>query len=234
MTIFRIPMFRCIRIILLLSSISLLGCDVDLGNYEIINLGGDCQIAYQMHINGLRKYALPFDKIICSPDSLMKILHNDFDAWLEKDKLEFVITERSKYILDTIYQTRWLHDFKLTEQFLEEYDDIYQTYQRRIQRFRTLVGEQNAVAFLRKNITKDEALALRDLLAGLYHHLNFVLVVLESTPDFKEDWHEERIINLFLKKPIPYHWKGDNQAWIEIFKVLGFVTSTQEYSTSEV
>ena len=36
----------------------------------IINLGGDCQVAYQMYVNGIRKYALPFDTLITPFDAL--------------------------------------------------------------------------------------------------------------------------------------------------------------------
>ncbi|BDC34215.1 hypothetical protein Noda2021_01730 [Candidatus Dependentiae bacterium Noda2021] len=226
-------MFRLMPLFLLTWGISWMFAS-EYNHYEIINLGGDCQIAYQMHINGIRKYALPFDKIICTTESLMQVLQNNFAGWLEKDKLELVITERSKYVLDATYQTRWLHDFKLNENFINDYDDIYQTYQRRIQRYRTLVGGNHAVVFLRKNITKAQALELRDLLSLLYPAPNFVLVVLESSPDFKEDWGEKNIINLFLTKPVPYHWKGDDQAWRAIFTRLGFDITSAEKSTTEI
>lgn len=214
--------------------IPLLYCSVAFENYEIINLGGDCQIAYQMHINGIRKYALPFDKIICAADNLEQVLLNDFGGWLEKENLELVITERSKYILDARYDTRWLHDFRLSDNFMHDYDAVFTTYQRRIERYRSLVRGQNSVVFLRKNITRIQALRLRDVVSQLYPNLNFVLVALDSTDDFKQDWHEHNIINLYLKKPIPYHWKGDNLAWIEIFKVLGFAICAQENSTTEI
>jgi hypothetical protein len=49
----------------------------------IINLGRDCQIAYQMHTNGIREYALPFDKLITQFDSLCKLLENKFDGFME-------------------------------------------------------------------------------------------------------------------------------------------------------
>lgn len=73
----------------------------------IINLGGDCQVAYQMYVNGIRKYALPFDTLITPYDALYGMLANNFEGFMEPENFVYMINEKNeKYILDQKYGSR--------------------------------------------------------------------------------------------------------------------------------
>lgn len=159
-----------------------------LANYDvIINLGGDCQVAWQMHIHGIRNYALPFDKLITPFNALYKVLENRFANFLNPENLEFR-QEPSKYIVDTLYDIRLIHDFTFTKDFLAQYEAIKLVYDRRIKRFLTLMIESNHILFIRKIITQEETVLLYQLLCTLYPEKNFDLLVVDGTEEIKKCW----------------------------------------------
>ncbi len=190
---------------------------------SIINLGDDCQVAYQMYVNGLRKCALPFDHLMTSYDSLYEMLENNFDGFLARTNFEFTINEMGeKYILDKKYGTRLIHDFKLQADFLNDYEEIAAKYIRRIDRLLNLMRISKYPLFLRKGINKEQALKLRNLLSALREERPFLLVALDNTQEIESDWHVDNIRNYYLRKPKHTTWQGDSKAWKEIFYSLGF------------
>jgi len=200
----------------------------------IINLGGDCQISYQLYITGLRKYALPFDSLITPYASLKALLKNDFVGFMSPENFELVTDEKGeKYVLDKKYGTRWLHDFKIEQDFLKDYEDIAAKYVRRIDRLVQLIVSSEYPLFMRKRITKEQAIELRDVLRTIRGAHPFLLVVLDGTPEMEADWQEEQIKNYYLRQPKPYSWKGDCQAWREIFDALELEVSGAHASSSE-
>lgn len=154
----------------------------------IINLGGDCQSAYQMYINGVRHYALPFDKLVTPFAALRKLLENKFDQFLKSENLELRGATNERYILDTRYDVRLLHDFPKEEGFLKEYESIKATYDRRVTRFLTLIAESKKPLFIRKNITKEQAVVLSATLSMLCKHKNFTVLALDDAEAAKQDW----------------------------------------------
>ena len=186
----------------------------------IINLGGDCQPQHQMKINHLRKYALPFDHLVTPVESLLKILEQRFELFLEKETLAFKVTEKEKYIEDTRYGIRMIHDFSLTEDFLKDYEEIKAKYTRRIHRFHDILQSSQKVLFIRKRITKEQVVLLDLLIRKLYPKLEFLIVALDGSKECQEDWQIPHVRNFHLRQPEPYIWTGDDIAWKEIFEQL--------------
>jgi len=200
----------------------------------IINLGGDCQVAYQLYVHGLRKYALPFDSLITPYTVLAKMLENKFEGFMTPDNFELVTNEKDKkYILDIRYGTRLLHDFKLQEDFLKDYDDIAAKYNRRIERLLHLIITSEYPLFIRKIISQEQATNLCALLSRMRSGRSFFLVALDDMQEIKIDWQLENVRNYYLRQPEPYTWKGDAEAWKEIFHDLGLTTSDAKASTDE-
>lgn len=198
----------------------------------IINLGGDCQVVHQLYINGLRQYALPFDTLITPYQTVRDLLLNRFEGFMEPENFEFRISEQGeKYILDTKYGSRWIHDFVMQEDFLKDYDAVADKYIRRIDRFLEILITSSYPLFIRKRITKEQAQELRDILENLRNGRPFLLVALDGTQEMKADWQLESVRNYYLRKAEPYTWKGDNQAWQEIFHDLGLKTSDYQASS---
>lgn len=200
----------------------------------IINLGGDCQVAYQLYIHGLRQYALPFDSLITPYSALYSMLKNSFDGFIAESNFELLETEKGdKYILDKKYGSRLIHDFKLEEDFLKDYETIATKYIRRIVRLIDIVEISEYPLFIRKRITREQAIELRDLLYLLREGKPFMLAVLDGSQEIEADWHLENIRNFYLRQPMPYTWKGDSEAWKEIFLALGLEITDAQHSSDE-
>ncbi len=190
----------------------------------IINLGGDCQVAYQLSKNGLRHYALPFDALITPYDSLKEMLQKSFEGFMAPDNFELVREKSGSYILDKLYGTRLLHDFKVQENFLKDYQEVSSKYQRRIERLMERIVTSEYPLFIRKILTREQAVELRTLLFAMRQGRPFLLVVVGGMHEMLFNWHLEGVRNYYLRQPQPYSWKGDSEAWKEIFNAV----STEE------
>jgi len=207
---------------------------VDASYDAIINLGGDCQVSHQLAIHGLRKYALPFDGLVTSVNSLLSILTDNFEGFLVPDNFEFICTEKGeKYILDKKYRTTLMHDFPLQADFLRDFDAIAVKYQRRIDRLRELIIESENPLFIRKRINPEQAMHLKDLLSTLRQGKPFLLLALDGNDQAQDDWGIESVKNYQLRQPVPYSWTGDKEAWLEIFKNLDLPIADFSVSTVE-
>ncbi len=201
---------------------------------HIINLGGDCQVAYQLYIHGLRKYALPFDSLITPCDALCKMLEQRFEGFMAQDNFELKTDEQGqKYILDKKYQTRLLHDFKCEPDFIKDYQEIATKYLRRVERIVSLIVTAQYPLFIRKNISKEQAKILVSLLIKMRTSKPFLLVLVDESDEIKSDWKLPEIRNFYLKQPHPYHWKGDAEAWKSLFLSLDLDISTTRASSDE-
>jgi len=201
----------------------------------IINLGRDCQVAYQLNINGLRKCALPFDSLITPHKALVGMLENKFEGFLDPDNFELVVNEQGeKYILDKKYGTRLIHDCKLQADFLDDYEIVAIKYQRRIDRFIDLITISEYPIFIRKGITQELAQQLRDILCVMRQGRPFLLVALyDELQEIACDWQIDSVTHYYLRQRQPYSWKGDAQAWQEIFNDLGLEMCDDRYSLHE-
>lgn len=191
----------------------------------IINLGGDCQVAYQLKLHGLRYYALPFDTWITPYTSLELLLKNSCKGFLEPsnfiEKVDQKDGKEYTYILDQRYGVRLIHNGATLEKFFANFPDFSQTIERRIQRLFDLVNCSTCPLFIRKTITKDQAIALKDLLSQLRRGRPFMLLALDSTDTEISNYQEFQLCYYYLRQPSPYSWKGDPEAWREIFINIG-------------
>lgn len=200
----------------------------------IINLGSDCQVAYQLYIHGLRKYALPFDTLVTPYGALHGMLQYSFEGFISADNFELCINEKGeKYILDKKYGSRMIHDFKCEEDFLNDYEAIATKYIRRITRLIDLIKTSVYPLFIRKKITQEQAIELRNLLYILREGKSFLLVVLDGNKEVEIDWCLESIQNFYIRQPTPYTWRGDSEAWKEIFLALGLEVTDAQHSSDE-
>ena len=61
----------------------------------------------------------------------------------------------------------------------------------------------------------------------------FLFVALDGSDEIRKDWQIAGIRNYYLRQPDPYVWKGDHEAWKEIFHALGLQTSDAKESSDE-
>ena len=196
--------------------------------YPIISLGNNCQVAYQLRVHGLRYEAFPFDWIICPFEALIALIENGFENFLAPEYLVFVQNEKEKHILNTFYGIKFLHDFKLNPNFMDDYEKIKITYERRIKRFYQKLGEPARALVIRRKISKEQAIQLRQVLQKQFPLVDFLLLAVDNTLEIKGDWQLEQIKNYYMPVCPEQTWKGDTALWTELFTKLGLQISLEE------
>lgn len=113
---------------------------------NIVSLGCDCSVAASMAKYGLRNTSGPFDWCTSNFRGVLSLLETDFENFMVYDNL-CVSEGGNKTVFDDIkYHITYNHDLK--NSLVDEYDDIYAKYQRRISRLRDM--EKEPICFVRK------------------------------------------------------------------------------------
>lgn len=194
----------------------------------IISLGINCQVAYQLRIHGLRYEAYPFDWIICPFEALIQLLENKFEDFLAPEYLVFIHTEKDKHILHTKYGIKFLHDFKLVPHFMNDYEKVKTTYDRRIKRFYQKLSEPCRALLIRRKITKKQAIQLKQVLQQQFPQANFLIQAIDNSEEIKVDWDLEMIKNYYMPVGSEQTWKGNTILWTELFMQLGLNITLEE------
>ncbi|GMU19638.1 MAG: hypothetical protein AMXMBFR12_08300 [Candidatus Babeliales bacterium] len=188
--------------------------------YPIISLGINCQVAYQLRIHGLRYEAYPFDWIICPFDALIALIENKFKDFLAPEYLQLICTENEKYILNNLYGIKFLHDFKLNPNFMDDYEKVRSTYERRIHRFYQKLSEPCRALVIRRKISKEQANQLKQVLQKQFPLADFLILAVDNSHEIKEDWNIAHVKNCYLPITPGQDWKGDSALWTELFTHL--------------
>ena len=202
----------------------------------IISLGRRCDVAHHLRNFKLREEAFPFDWIILPFDSLCSLLLNDFEDFLDKDNLcfkngpyaddyGFFKVRSYPHVYDTKYQILFRNDFPLNKNFMSEYDEIMEKFQRRIKRLYDTLQSEKFVYFIRRVITKEQARLFTRIIEEKFPNLDFVLVALDSTEEIKDDWALPRVINYYISISNPYIRSISVPVYKKLFKDLGFLSA---------
>src|SRR5579862_3805533 len=126
-----------------------------------ISLGMNCGCARNFARRNLSEAFFPFDWNITQPDSIYRILENDFKDFLKQENLDVQPgSGRIYHVLDTLYNIKIVHDFTKKGPPLHDYEHVKDKYYRRIARFYHALTLKKPVYFFRAVITKEEALKL--------------------------------------------------------------------------
>lgn len=116
------------------------------------SLGCACTTASSLSKLGIRSVSGPFDWIDSDFNSVMSQIDNEFADFMKKENLEVIADTSPIQFRDKKYNFRFPHEIK---KCLEaEYDDIFDKYTRRIQRFIEYI--KMPTCFFRMVKTKDE------------------------------------------------------------------------------
>lgn len=187
-----------------------------------ISLGSWCVPAIIMRDFGLRHAAYPFDWNTSSFEDFYNLLKNDFHDFMLKENLYWQAP--STIVLDRGSGISFHHDFAilgagnhqidpnyLTIEGKGGYKDIKAKYDRRIKRFRETLSSSNPIIFIRADAAgnKTQTIRLRDLIAMQYPNLNFLIIQLGCTNEYREPWNLDRILNFYIDKraldPVNYN-----------------------------
>ena len=145
---------------------------------------------------------MPFDWCISEFESIYKALETDFQDYIKKENLkvfEIVKIGKHRIIRDVAYKIIYPHDFSLDDELLHDYEDIRDKYYRRINRFYRALSLGEKVYFFRTNITKEETKKLNTLIEKKFPQLNYTLVVVNDTQNFKKKWKIKNVRNFFVQ-----------------------------------
>ncbi|MGB8468330.1 MAG: DUF1796 family putative cysteine peptidase [Candidatus Babeliales bacterium] len=179
-----------------------------------ISLGGCCTNALMLREYNVRQAAYPFDWIISPFDSLYQAIADDFKYFLDVAYLH--VASNNCMVID-YYGLYYVHDFPtidspaaikehkavsmrpitpLRNDWEKYLPQIQEKYQRRIERFRTALRSKDHVFLFRSDISKEQAIRLRDLLETMYPAAQFTLIVLDMSRKKaaqRDLWHERAI-----------------------------------------
>ena len=123
---------------------------------KYIPIGEDCYSTIYLKSKKLRKFSTIFDWVVISPKSILELFKNDFKDFLLKDNL--VVLRQSKRhfkhveleIMETKYNVFIPHHFNNID---NDYNMIYDKFQKRIQRLNNLLINEKEVTFVFKPTT---------------------------------------------------------------------------------
>lgn len=198
----------------------------------VISLGCNCAAARHFQRHHLSEAFYPFDWCNSPFESIKSALQNDCKDFLKIDTLSIISSnEDCHQVLGGQYNIEFVHDFKNLDQNIQDeqvtifdYTHNKTKYDRRIGRFYRALACGKEVYFFRTIATKDQALELRDLISSKFPKLNYTLVVLNDSNDFKEPWNELRIKNFFMEDVKDASESAQMQArWDPILLSLGLI-----------
>jgi len=192
---------------------------------EIISLGSNCCICYQLNKYNLRKKAYPFDWVKININQLLNVLENNFNNYYESIEFKKIsefhklidddetILEEDSLILYNYYKIQFAHELNKIDQIEEFRKKICN----RVDRFFDIKNSNKSITFIRielgvinltweKNIIK-----LIELLKKYVENFKLKLVINSQNkfnfPDFVEIYRYENF---------DPDWKMDNINWKEI------------------
>ena len=200
--------------------------------YNIIGLGSDCSLAATLRNLELRQFALPFDWVCSSPESLEACFKDNFNKYHCNLKL----TENKKRLVDH-YGFEFPHDYPLTntvniddrvgeghigEEEGQTISDNWKTYygivkakyDRRIERFIKIMNDPLPLIVLsRYNISDFEK--IKDLVFNYYNKFNIVFInachldfqsnnIILCNPERGGDWNNINIWKESIDKAVTF------------------------------
>ena len=137
------------------------GCNAEYGcrswYKNCISLGWFCGVASSMSRYGLRNCAGPFDWYFSDLESVLKLIETDFNDFMARKNLS-VDVDDPKVFNDKKYGFRCNHDIQ--NDFETEYEEIYQKYMRRADRF--LQDTKEPTCFIRAVRSEQEILYIEE------------------------------------------------------------------------
>ncbi|MDV2857699.1 DUF1796 family putative cysteine peptidase [Oceanimonas sp. CAM02] len=142
---------------------------------EFVSLGYNCDVAHFLRYTGLRKAAYPFDWCIAPNDSVIKIIKNDFEGFMELDNITYsephkalvfegeggAVVESDKLVVTAYcekYGMIFPHDFHDSNMF----QVVKDKYNKRIERFLNIVMSGRTVVFVFKPEADENECAFND------------------------------------------------------------------------
>jgi hypothetical protein len=178
-------------------------------NYNFLTIGGTCKPTSALIELGYRKFALPFDWVQMSIESLEKCFKEEFRGYHKN----LTLNSDNKRVIDG-YGFEFPHDYPTTSSkyskeskifeedvivsnWREYYEMNVKKYERRIERFLNIVRSNKPIIILTQYLYND-VLKLRELLKMYYNKTN-VFFINSTVHNHEEIYKDYNIINIFTE-----------------------------------
>lgn len=172
----------------------------------LISMGSWCVPALFLKTYNLREAPFPFDWITSgSIENMCSILKTDFKTFLSRENLTWNLT----FISDKGSNCSFNHDFPImgsgnyavVSNYLDYYATVKKRYDNRIKTFHEIMNSDRRVIFIRLDVdgSKQKGQQLRDTIASLYPKIDFGILYIGFTEEFKKPWHIDRIANVYIE-----------------------------------
>jgi len=182
-------------------------------SYNYLTLGNDCSPAAALRNLNLREFALPFDWVVSSVNSLEKCFETNFENFHKRLNLNHNKTRLIDY-----YGFEFPHDYPLndmsevennigegvfgeekgkfiTDKWSSYYDIVLDKYRRRIERFKNIVNDTKPIIALCRMSNKKDVLKLKAIFIKYYKKDN-IYFINSSNQIFEND----KIKNIYTEK----------------------------------
>jgi hypothetical protein len=180
--------------------------------FNYLTIGYDCSPASALKNLNLREFALPFDWVVSSVNSLEKCFETNFENFHKKLNLNYYKTRLIDY-----YGFQFPHDYPLnhmsdfennlgegvfgeetgmfiTDNWINYHETVLDKYNRRIERFKNIINESKPIIVLCRYNTND-VLKLQELFVK-YYKISNIYFINSSNETFEND----KIKNIHTEK----------------------------------
>ncbi len=182
---------------------------------QIISLGSNCSVTYQLNKYNLRIQSFPFDWSKITIKQLNKVLESKFKDYENVFIKKFSENHNSSYILSNKYNITFAHE--IFDKYNNNITEFNQVLLRRINNFVAQTGEIKFVRIELQPITESylEELNKLILLLDTYFDNYKIILLVDSNSKIQS------INKIIIKKVVNFDnfidWKMDYIDWYDIF-----------------
>jgi hypothetical protein len=184
---------------------------------QIISLGSNCSVTYQLNKYNLRQQSFPFDWAKITIKQLNKVLESKFKDYENVFIQKFSDNHDSSYILSNKYNITFAHE--IFDKYNNSIEEFNQVLLRRINNF---VVQRCIIKFVRielQPITEAYINELNKLILLLDKYFDDYKIIL--LVDSKINYEIQSINKIIIKKVVNFdnytNWKMDYIDWYDVF-----------------
>ena len=175
----------------------------------VVNLGSNCQVAYQLKRHDLRRFSGPLDWLVSEDAAnIVKAMQDRFASLF--DNYEVVGENEECYLVkDLKYGFLSVHVFHLNQNFNESYCELKQKISRRSEKLFKKASEYENILVVRLGI---EDYFMKDFLVSIENIIQKsvdMIFVNYGQETFKIDYGKVAYVQITN----PERWEGDDEAW---------------------
>jgi hypothetical protein len=186
---------------------------------QIISLGSNCSVTYQLNKYNLRQQSFPFDWSKITIKQLNKVLESKFKDYENVFIKKFSENHDSSYILSNKYNITFAHEiFNKYNNSIEEFNQVL------LRRINNFVAHRCIIKFVRielQPITEAYINELNKLILLLDTYFDNYKLILLIDSDSKINYEIHSINKIIIKKVVNIdnytNWKMDYINWYDIF-----------------